>query len=166
MPGSFIDFGVCAQRGAAMKVYMLKDVENVGMTGQIVNVSEGYAANFLVPRKLAQAVTAKNEAFLAQRAKKAQVAVEALNSKMAMMAERLKKLNISIKKRQHDDGKLYGAVSADDIVDLLKAKDFTISKKQVVFKKSVKTVGEHKVAIKLSSKLQPEVSLKVVGTEV
>lgn len=144
---------------------MLKDVENVGMTGQIVKVSEGYASNFLIPRKLAQAVTSKNESFLAQRAKKAQVAVEALNSKMAMMAERLKNVNISISKRQHDDGKLYGAVSAEDIVELLQAKDFSINKKQVVFKKSVKTVGDHKVAIKLSSKLQPEVSLKVVGSE-
>lgn len=147
-----------------MKVYMLKDVENVGMTGQIVKVSEGYAANFLIPRKLAQVVTAKNEAFLAERAKKAQVAADALTSKMAMMAERLKNVNITIKKRQHDDGKLYGAVSADDIVALLKEKDYSINKKQVVFKKSVRTVGDHKVAIKLSSKLQPEVSLKVVGT--
>lgn len=148
-----------------MKVFMLKDVENVGMAGQVINVSEGYAANFLLPRKLAQKVTAKNEAFFAEKAKKAVVAAEALNSKMAMLAERLKNMHLSITKRQHDDGKLYGAVSADEIVALLQAKEVNISKKQVVFKKAVRSVGDHSVTIKLSSKLKPEVTIKVVGSD-
>ncbi len=148
-----------------MKVVMLQDVENIGMVGQVLNVSDGYAANYLLPRKLAKQVTAKSEKFYAERSKKIEVAVQAVASKMGMLAERIKNLHLTLKKRQHDDGKLYGSVSADEVVDLLKGKDITINKKQVVFIKSIKNVGEHKVAIKLSAKIQPHATVKVVGTE-
>jgi large subunit ribosomal protein L9 len=148
-----------------MKVYMLKDVENIGIAGQVVKVKEGHALNYLLPRKLAVKVTAKNEAFLAEKSKRAEVAAEAIKSKMGMLAERIKNMKFGIKKKVHDDGKLYGAVAADDIVALLQSKDVTINKKQVVFNKSVRSTCEHKVAIKLSSKLQPEITLTVSGEE-
>lgn len=146
-----------------MKVYLLQDVEKVGMAGQIVTVAEGFAMNFLLPRKMASKVSGGTEAMLAQRSKKIQIAGEAIQTKMGMLAERIKNMHLSLKKRVHDDGKLYGSVSAEDIVDLLKNKDVAINKKQVVFNKNVRAVGEHKVAIKLSSKLQPELTLTVAG---
>jgi large subunit ribosomal protein L9 len=144
-----------------MQVYMLKDVERVGVAGSIITVSEGYAVNFLVPRKLAVIINDANREFYKNKKIKEQVTAEILSSKVAMLAERIKTLHLSIKERVHDDGKLYGAVGADEIVALLKQKDITIDRKQVVFDKSVKFVGEHKVTIRLSSKLQPQLSLKV-----
>ena len=143
-----------------MQVYMLKDVENVGMAGMVISVSDGYAANFLFPRKLAVEITEKNKAFYAQKKQKEVVAAEVLNSKVAMLAERIKSLHLSIKERVHD-GKLYGAIGADEVVELLKAKDIAVNRKQVEFEKSIKTVGEHKVTIRLSSKLKPQLTLKV-----
>ena len=143
-----------------MLVYMLKDVENVGMAGRVINVSDGYAANFLIPRKLAVEVTEKNKAFYEQKKLKEVVAVEVINSKTGMLAERIKALHLSIKERVHE-GKLYGAIGADEIVELLKAKDIAVNRKQVEFEKSIKTVGEHKVTIRLSSKLKPQLTLKV-----
>lgn len=148
-----------------MKVYMLKDVENIGIAGQVVKVKEGHALNYLLPRKLAVKVTAKNEAFLAEKSKRAEVTAEAIKSKMGMLAERIKNMKFTVKKKSHDDGKLYGAVASDDIVELMKSKDVAINKKQVVFNKAVRTTGEHKVAIKLSSKLQPEITLTVSSEE-
>lgn len=147
-----------------VQVFMLKDVENVGMNGQIVKVSEGYAANFLVPRKLAVRIDDTNKNYYATKQIKEKIAQEVLSSKVAMLAERIKGLHLTVKQKIHDDGKLYGSLSADVIVDLLKEKEISITKKQVEFIKSVKTVGEHKVMIKLSSKLKPELTLKVVGT--
>ena len=144
-----------------MQVYMLKDVERVGVAGSMITVSEGYAVNFLVPRKLAVIISDANREFYKNKKIKEQVTAEILSSKVAMLAERIKALHLSIKERVHDDGKLYGAVGADEIVALLKQKDITIDRKQVVFDKSVKFVGEHKVTIRLSSKLQPQLSLKV-----
>lgn len=146
-----------------IQVYMLKDLENVGMTGQIVKVTEGYASNFLIPKKFAVRVNEGNTLFYANKQVREKVAQEVLSSKVAMMAERIKGLHVTVKQKVHDDGKLYGSLSADVIVDLLKAKEISINKKQVEFVKSVKTVGEHKVVIRLSAKLKPELTLKVVG---
>lgn len=148
-----------------MRVYLLKDVENIGMAGDIKNVADGYAANFLIPRKLARKIEENETTFFAGKERKVQVDAAVLNSKIAILAERLKSTNVSIKRRAHDNGKLYGSIGADDIVELLKGKEISINRKQVEFDKAVKAVGEHKVAIRLSAKFRPELTLKVVGEE-
>ncbi|MCB9493565.1 MAG: 50S ribosomal protein L9 [Epsilonproteobacteria bacterium] len=148
-----------------MKVYMLKDVEKVGMSGQIINVSDGYANNFLLPRKFALEVTGKNMSFLESKQQQVRVTAEAIASKAGMLAERIKTMHLTIKERVHDDGKLYGSVGADEIVQLLKDKDITVNRKQIEFEKSVRSVGEHKVIVRLSSKLRPAFTLKVVAKE-
>jgi len=145
-----------------MQVYMLKDVEKVGMAGQVVKVSDGYAVNYLFPRKLAVVVTKENIEPIHQKIQKEQATVQVLNSKVAMLAERIKALHLIIKERAHDDGKLYGAVGADEIVELLREKEIVVNRKQIEFDKAVKTVGEHKVTVRLSSKLKPQLTLKVV----
>jgi len=148
-----------------MKVHMLKDVEKVGMAGQVISVSDGYAMNFLIPRKLAKKVLEGETTFYAKREVKVRVETQVLNSKVAMLAERIKSMHLQVKERVHDDGKLYGAVGADEVVELLKKKDVAINRKQVEFKKAIRAVGEHTVAIKLTSKLKPELTLKVVAQE-
>jgi large subunit ribosomal protein L9 len=148
-----------------MQVYMLKDVERIGMAGQILNVSDGHAMNFLIPRKLAVEVTAKNAEFYQQKKQKEQVSAAVVSSKLGMMAERIKSLHLNLKERVHDDGKLYGSVGADEIVQLLKEKDINVNKKQIEFDKSIKSVGEHKVTIKLNAKLKPQLTLKVEGSK-
>ncbi len=148
-----------------MNVYMLKDVENVGMAGQIVKVTDGYAINYLIPKKLALQVTAANEAFFKSKIKRVELDKKALTSKIEMLAERIRNLHLTIKKRIHDDEKLYGSISADEIIELLKEKDISVSKKQVEFPKAIKKVGEHKVTIKLSSKIKPQLTLKVIAKE-
>jgi large subunit ribosomal protein L9 len=146
-----------------MNVYMLKDVEKVGMAGQVVKVADGYAINFLIPRKLAVKVEKNEASFYSSKVKKTQVEKQVLTSKIAMLAERIRNMHLTIKKRVHDEDKLYGSIGADDIVMLLKEKDVNINKKQVEFTKAIRTVGEHKVIIRLSAKLRPELSLKVTA---
>lgn len=146
-----------------MRVYLLKDVENVGMAGTMVNVSDGYAANYLFPHKLAVKVDKGQEEFFKNKIAKVAAAKEVVSTKMGMLAERIKSMHLTIKKRVHDDGKLYGSVSADELIDLLKAKDVVADRKQIVFGKTIKAVGEHAVGVKLTSKLIPEFTLKVVG---
>lgn len=146
-----------------MQVYMLQDVEKVGMAGQIVKVSDGYALNFLFPKKLAVKITEDGKSFFETKVKKEKVEEQVLNSKAAMIAERIKALHLTVKERIHDDGKLYGAVGADEVVDLLKDKGFSVNKKQIEFEKAIRSVGEHKVTVKISSKLKPQFILKVVS---
>ena len=144
-----------------MKVFMLKDVEKVGIAGQIVKVADGHALNYLIPNKLAAEVHKGSEQCFKVKIAKQKVDTQILNSKAAMLAERIKSIHVTVKARSHDDGKLYGSVGADEIVALLKEKDVTVNKKQIVFNKSIRTVGDHKVTIRLSSKLTPQVTVKV-----
>lgn len=148
-----------------MHVYLLKDVEKVGMKGSVVKVAEGFAENFLIPRKLAIKVAESELAFYQNKKVKEQVMTEVINSKVAMVAERVKSLHLTVKERAHDDGKLYGSVGADEIVELLKKNDISINRKQVEFDKAVRKVGEHKVTIKFSTKLKPQLTLKVLASD-
>lgn len=146
-----------------MKVCMLKDVEKVGMAGQIVEVTDGYATNFLFPRKLALEVTSAALPFYEARKQKERVSAEVLSSKAAMLAERIKNLHLTLKEKTHDNGKLYGAVSADQVVELLKSKDIVVTRKQIDFPKTIKEIGEHPVIVKLSAKLKPQFLLTITA---
>ena len=145
-----------------MKVFILKDVEKVGMAGSIISVSDGYAQNFLIPRKLAVKITEKNLDFYKRKLKTSTVESKVLGSKAEMTAERIKNMHLVIKKRAHDGGKLYGKVSSDDVVELLKKKEISVNRKQIEFVKSIRSVGEHGVVVRLSSKLKPILTLKVL----
>jgi large subunit ribosomal protein L9 len=142
---------------------MLKDVVNVGMAGSIINVSDGYAKNFLFPHKFAVQVTDKNASSLKVKIEALKQKSEVISSKVAMLAEKIKTLALTIKEKTHDDGKLYGSVGPDEIVELLKQNDISVNRKQIEFDKSVKSIGEHKVTVRLSSKLKPQFMLKVVS---
>ena len=144
-----------------MKVYLIKDVPKLGIAREIVSVSDGYATNFILPRKLGIKLTAANEAFYKSKVIAVEHRKEVLESETSMLAEKIKATPLTIKSKVHDDGKLYGALSQHDIVDALAAKGITVSKSQVVFDKSVKKIGTHKVTIKLSSRLKPQVTVKV-----
>ena len=145
-----------------MKIFLLKDVEKLGLAGEVLKVKDGYADNFLIPKKLAVKITAANEAFFKKREKVVEHHKEVVASKTSMLAEKIKSLQIKLKTKTHDDGKLYGSVSPADVVDLLAEKGISISKNQVEFGKSIKSTGIFKITIKLSSKLKPELTLKVV----
>ncbi|MCL4360942.1 50S ribosomal protein L9 [Candidatus Dependentiae bacterium] len=144
-----------------MKVFLLKDVEKVGFAGTIVKVSEGYGRNFLIARKLALEVTPENEGSFENKVKMKEVKKEVIETKTSMLAEKIKSLEIAIKRKMHDGEKLYGAISSQEVVELLSEKGISVQKNQVIFDKSIKTVGKHDIIIKLSSKLQPKFTLKV-----
>lgn len=146
-----------------MKVFLLQDVEKVGIAGEIIKVKDGFAANFLFPHKFAVEVTKKNAKFYTGRAKTVEQRKEIIHSKTSMLAEKIKSIKIKIKRKLHDDGKLYGSVSASEVVDLLNEKGIKISKSQVEFGKSIKEKGSYSVTIKLSSKLQPKIKLEIVS---
>ncbi|BDC34519.1 50S ribosomal protein L9 [Candidatus Dependentiae bacterium Noda2021] len=145
-----------------MKVFLLKDIEKVGMEGEIIKVSDGYAKNFLFPRKLAQEVTAQNESFFKNRIKQIEHRHEVIETKTSMLAEKIKSIKLTVARKMHDNGELYGKISANEIVEMLAEKGIPVAKNQVEFEKSIKSQGKHEVTIKLSSRLQPKLTLTVV----
>jgi len=146
-----------------MKVFLLKDVENVGCANEVIKVSDGYATNFLFPRQLAVEVTPANEVGLLKRIKVVANRKEVVLTKTSLLAEKIKGLKLVFTSKVHDGERLYGAVSACDIVDLLAAQGVSVSKNQIMFEKTIKTKGSHPVTIKLSNALQPTFTLKVVA---
>jgi len=145
-----------------MKVFLRKDIEKVGFAGEIIKVGDGHARNYLIPRGLAIEITKKNEIFYTKRVKNVEHRKEIIATQTSMLAEKIKSLKVTLKKKMHDDGKLYGAVNTSEIVDLLAKKGIIITKNQVKIDKSIKMKGTFAVTIKLTSRLQPQLLLNVV----
>ncbi len=148
-----------------MKVFLLKDIEKVGMAGEIIKVNEGFGRNFLIAKKLALEVTPENESGLTKRIKVVAQRKEVVATKTSMLAEKIKSLELVLKRKMHNGDQLYGSVAPQEIVDLLSEKGVSVAKNQVVLDKNIKSKGSYQIVIKLSSKLQPEVKLKVVPEE-
>ncbi len=146
-----------------MKVFLRESIERVGLKGEIIKVSEGYARNFLFPKNLAVEITPDNEQFYAQRTRQIENRKEVVASKTSLLADKISALKLVIKKKTHDDGKLYGALSASDISSALATHGVSISKSQVLFDKSIKAKGSYSVGIKLTAKIQTQVTVTVVS---
>lgn len=146
-----------------MNVFLLKDIVKVGLKNEIIKVSDGYATNFLFPAKLAVEVTAANEKLYKDKARKVENRAAIIESTSSVLGDQIAQLKLKLQKKMHDDDKLYAAVNAAEIVDLLKENNISISKSQVIFDKAIKTKGSFEVTIKLSSKIQPKFILQVIA---
>ena len=146
-----------------MKVYLLKDVEKVGLSGEIISVANGFGANFLIPRKLGVMVTPENEAMYKTKVRVVEHRKEAVSSVTSMLAEKIQSTQAVVKRKMHDDDKVYGSVGPIEIVDSLAKQGIQISKSMVKIGKSIKTKGLFDVTIKLSSRLQPTLKVKVIA---
>ena len=146
-----------------MKVFLRKDVEKVGMAGEIIKVNDGYARNFLFPRELALEITSDNASYYQGKVKKVEHRKEVVATKTSMLAERINAMSITLKRKMHDDGKLYGAVGASEIVDELAKGGISIGKNQVLFDKSIKNKGTFQATIKLTSRLKPKIKITIVS---
>lgn len=148
-----------------VRVFLLKDVEKVGCAGEIVKVADGFAHNFLIARKLGLEVTEKNEKSFQNRVRVVEQRNEVIATQTSLRAERIKNIKLTLKRKTHDDGKLYGSVSSGEVVDLLAEKGESVGKSQIEFDggKLIKATGTYEVTVKLSSKLQPKIKLSVVA---
>ena len=146
-----------------MNVFLLKDILQVGLKHEIIKVSDGYAKNFLFPNKLAVEVTKANEKLYTEKSRKVENRAAIIESTSSILGDQIAKLALKLKKKMHDNNKLYAAVNASEIVDLLKENNVSISKSQVVFDKAIKEKGTFAVTIKLSSKIQPQFTLQVIA---
>ena len=133
-----------------MKVILQQDVRGQGKKGQMVEVSDGYARNFLLPRKLAVLATAENVNTMKQqeKARKAQEAAE--KAEAEALSEKLKGLTVKVAAKAGEGGRLFGAVTAKEISEQLKAQhDMELDSKKLVLAEPIKTFGSFEVKAKL-----------------
>src|SRR5919205_110585 len=131
---------------------LLQDVENVGERGAVVDVSKGYLRNYLIPRKLAEPATRASIAAAARRQEVAERAAADATKRAEQSAELLNKTVLTIPHQAGEDGRLFGSVTSQDIVDAIKeARGITIDRRDVRLDEPIRTVGTRMVEVEVSS---------------
>lgn len=147
-----------------MKVILLEDVKALGKKGQIVNVNDGYARNFILPKKLGLEATGKNLNDLKlQKANEEKIAQQILDDAKEL-AKKLEAGKVDLAIKIGEGGRAFGSVSSKEIaVAVNEQMGYDIDKKKIQLKDAIKTLGTHTVPVKLHPKVTAE--LKVVVTE-
>jgi large subunit ribosomal protein L9 len=145
-----------------MKVILRKNIETLGKLGDIVDVKEGYARNFLIPRKIAYSALDGNLKALEDEKK----SIARKSEKELHVAEKisteLEKVSVTIPVQVGEEDKIFGSVTTQMIADALKEKDFDIDKRKIEIEESIKTLGIYNVNIKLHSNIDASIKVWVV----
>lgn len=145
-----------------MKVILLENVNNLGSTGDNVKVKDGYARNFLFPKKLAIEATALAVKAVEEKKKRDELKENKLVEDLKKVSERLKNISITIPMEAGEGDKLFGAVTSEAIIESLAKEKVTIDKKQVILDEPIKALGLHDVNIKLHREVTAQVKVWVV----
>ncbi len=145
-----------------MKVILLEGVKSLGKKGQIVNVNDGYARNFILPKKLGLEATSKNLNDLKlQKQNDEKVAQEKLDAAKAL-AEKIKEKSITVKIQAGVEGKVFGSISSKEIAtEAKKQLNMDIDKKKIVIPDAIKSLGTYNVNIKLHKDVTATLAVKV-----
>lgn len=145
-----------------MEVILREHVDNLGKRGEVVKVADGYARNYLLPRKLALPATEGNKKHVERERKKMETKEAGEKSQAEAIATRLANVEISIARRVGETDQLYGSVTSADIADYLKAKGFDIDRRRLILPEPIKTIGEHDVPLKLHREVTVPLKVQVV----
>jgi large subunit ribosomal protein L9 len=149
----------------AIEVILKDHVEHLGRRGEVVKVANGYARNYLFPRKLALAVTEENKRQIERERAKAEVREAGEVREAQALADRLASAEIAIARRVGENQTLYGSVTSTDIADALAAREITLDRRRIQLAEPLKALGEHDVVVKLHRDVTATLKVKVVAAE-
>jgi large subunit ribosomal protein L9 len=146
-----------------MRVILLQDVDGLGKAGDLKDVANGYARNYLLPRQLAAGATPSLIANRQQRIVAEQRKLEKQNELNRQQAERLGQVTLTFKARVGSQGRLYGSITSQDIAaGLREAEGIVIDRRMIDMPEPIRTAGTFKVPVKIAPKLQPQITVNVV----
>lgn len=144
------------------EVILMEDVDGLGLTGDLVKVADGYARNFLLPRKLAAPVTESTRRQVQKRKVEADARRAKLREGATALAARIQGLTLRIPVKVGAEGRLFGSVNPLDIAAGLKAQGIDVQKQQVELPHPIKELGPAKVTVKLMADVRAELKVEVV----
>jgi len=146
-----------------MEVILREHVEHLGARGDVVKVTPGYARNYLLPRKLALAVTENNKRQIEREKKLAEARDMEEKSAAEAVAARIGALEIEISRRVGENDALYGSVTSADVAQALKDKGFEVDKRKIQMAEPLKALGESTIPVKIHREVVAQVKVKVVA---
>ena len=149
----------------SIEIILREHVEHLGERGEIVKVADGYARNFLLPRKLALVVTAENKKQIERERAVAEAREAQERNEAQAMAAKLTGVEIAIARRVGENDVLFGSVTAADIAEALAGLQFTVDRRKIQLGDPLKTLGEHAVPVKLFRDVIAQLTIKVVAAQ-
>ena len=146
-----------------MEVILREHIDNLGRRGEVVKVANGYARNFLLPRKMALAVTEANKRQIEREREAAEARDLVEKSQAEAFGQRLSQTDVEIARRVGENNTLYGSVTSADIAQALVAKGFEIDKRKIHLPEALKALGEVTVSIKVHREVTVPVKVTVVA---
>ena len=145
-----------------MKVILLDDVQKVGRRGDVRDVSDGFARNFLIPKKLALNATQGNLKNLDHLRRQANAKAERVKSDADDLRARIEGLTYEERRQASEEGKLFGSVTSQDLVDFLGKHGVKVERKRVQLDEPIKTLGESSVPIRVHADIVAQLKVSVV----
>lgn len=146
-----------------MEIILTQDVQGLGYKNDVVKVKPGYGRNFLIPNGVALIANDSNKRMIAENSRQAAHKAAKIKQDAEALAQKMGELTVEVKTKAGETGKIFGAVTAIQIADALKAKGFDIDRKKVVLKDQPKQLGTYKVTLDLHKEVKHEVTVNVVG---
>ena len=145
-----------------MKVILQQDVKNLGKKGDVVEVSDGYGRNFLLPRKAAVPATAENLNVAKEKAGSAARKKQQASDEAKLLAAQLEKVSVSIPVKLGEGGKLFGSVTGKDVAEALKEIGIDTDKRKISIQGDVTGIGEYEAVIKIHPEVTSRIKVNVV----
>jgi large subunit ribosomal protein L9 len=144
-----------------MEVILREDVDKVGARGAVVKVTDGYARNFLLPKRLAVPATGANKKIVEQE-REAYLRREAkVKSESEDLAKLMSNVTLTIRQRAGENNQLFGSVTAKDIAEALEAQKYHVDRRKIQLDEPIRTLGEHKVTLRLHRDVSLQITVIV-----
>ncbi len=148
-----------------MEVILREDVEKLGNRGQVVKVASGYARNFLLPKRLAVAATESNKKIVEQERQAALRREAKEHADAADLGKLMTGLSVTSAQKAGENDQLFGSVTSKDIADLLEKQGYSIDRRKILLDSPIRTLGEHKVQVRLHRDVTAEITVHVTKEE-
>jgi large subunit ribosomal protein L9 len=145
-----------------MKVILIDEIRGLGTRGDVVNVKEGYARNYLLPKNLAREATPGNLKSIEQERKKWALLAQKEKEVAAQAADSVKGTKVVVQKRVGENGQLFGSVTSNEIADALNAKGLSVDRRRIELAHPIKSLGTHDVEVRLHRDVSAQIQVEVI----